>query len=160
MFRTRIQTILRFFERVHLIPFGLSFVDREPQNEKERMADPNLGEKLKQEASGILAWLVRGCIAWQEMGLQPPEEVRRETKKFQRSEDLMADFLDENCFVDKDPETRVAAAELYDTYCEWHKENVGKNPIKVQKFGRLMKDKGFEKRKSGKLYYLGLRLLT
>jgi len=149
-----------FFERVHLVPFKLSFVDREPQNANERRADPQLGDKLKAEASGILAWLVRGCIQWQEMGLCPPEEVRAATRTFQRNEDLLADFIEESCFVNNDSSTCVPAAELYDAYSEWHRENVGKNPVKVQKFGRLMKDKGFEKKKSGKLYYLGLRLLA
>ncbi|MBU4317796.1 MAG: DNA primase [Proteobacteria bacterium] len=53
-----------FWQRMILIPFGLSYVDYEPEKDNERRADPDLPEKLKQEASGILAWLVRGCLLY------------------------------------------------------------------------------------------------
>jgi putative DNA primase/helicase len=49
------------WQRIHLIPFTLSFVDR-PEKENERKADTELPHKLKSEGSGILAWLVRGCL--------------------------------------------------------------------------------------------------
>lgn len=56
------------WQRVHLIPFTLSFVDN-PTGPNERRRDPYLAERLRAEASGILAWLVRGCLAWQRDGL-------------------------------------------------------------------------------------------
>ena len=146
-----------FWERVHLIPFRLSFVDRDPQKENERRADKTLGDRLKAEAPGILAWLVRGCIEWQQKGLAPPAEVRKETLQQQRSEDLLADFLEACCYIARDE--KVSAADLYDAYADWHKENVSSNPMKAQKFGRILREKGFKKRKSGRLYYMGLRLL-
>ncbi|HQN18497.1 MAG TPA: phage/plasmid primase, P4 family, partial [Syntrophobacteraceae bacterium] len=59
------------WQRVHLIPFALSFVD-EPHQANERKRDPYLIERLRAESSGILAWLVRGCLAWQREGLRPP----------------------------------------------------------------------------------------
>jgi putative DNA primase/helicase len=51
-----------FWRRVHLIPFTQSFVGRE---------DKTLKDRLRAEASGILNWLVRGCLAWQSEGLNP-----------------------------------------------------------------------------------------
>jgi len=62
------------WQRVHLVPFNLSFID-EPKTEYERKRDPDLSKKLKEEASGILAWLVRGCLSWRIEGLNPPRIV-------------------------------------------------------------------------------------
>jgi putative DNA primase/helicase len=56
------------WERVRLIPFTEKF-------EGDR-ADPKLGEKLTEEAPGILNWMVKGCLLWRKEGLTPPEIVR------------------------------------------------------------------------------------
>jgi len=147
-----------FWERVHLIPFNYSFVDREPQKENEFKADKDLGEKLQAEASGILAWLVRGCLKWQQIGLAPPEVIRQATEEYRRDEDLLADFIEERCYIS--PESRVQASDLYDAFKAWFEENVSKKAsISQKKFGKLMKGR-FEKVKSGIFYYQGLRLLT
>ncbi len=65
-----------FWERVVLIPFELSFVDREPKKENERRADPELPDKLRAELPGILAWLVKGCLHYQKEGLNQPSVVK------------------------------------------------------------------------------------
>ncbi len=36
------------------------------RHDNERKKDPLLKETLRREASGILAWLVHGCLAWQQ----------------------------------------------------------------------------------------------
>ena len=84
--------------RIHLIPFILSFVD-EPRQENERKRDPYLAERLHAEASGILAWLVRGCLAWQREGLKPPDMVRAATEEYREGEDDIARFISECCVV-------------------------------------------------------------
>jgi len=58
-----------FWQRIHLIPFSMSFVPT-PTEDYERKSDKELLEKLKAEAPGILAWLVRGCLSWQKKGAQ------------------------------------------------------------------------------------------
>jgi len=145
-----------FWERIHMIPFSFSFVDRPPKAEHERRSDKHLAEKLKSEASGILAWLVRGCLAWQEQGLRPPEKVRAATEEYRRSEDLLADFLEERCV--EDPRVKEQAAELYDAFKEWWTENVSKKTLSQKKFGRLL-GRRFKRVKSNTTQYAGLRLL-
>jgi putative DNA primase/helicase len=54
--------------RLHLVPFTVTI----PAGER----DPSLGERLRSECSGILAWAIQGCIAWQTDGLAPPSAVR------------------------------------------------------------------------------------
>jgi len=150
-------TDFAFWERVHLVPFELSFVNRPPKGENERAADLSLSEKLQPELSGILAWLIRGCIRWQEMGLAPPKSVRDATEEYRRDEDLLADFLDECCHIaDK---TEVGASAIYDAFKEWMAENISKRSVISQKnFGKMMKGR-FDKVKRGTYFYKGLRLL-
>ena len=38
-----------------------------------------------------------GLIAWQDRGLEPPKPVRLATEDYRRSQDALADFIDECC---------------------------------------------------------------
>jgi putative DNA primase/helicase len=145
-----------FWERVHLIEFNLSFVDREPEKENERPADKHLREKLLKEAPGILAWLVRGCLEWQRIGLDPPDKVKDATKEYRRDEDLMGHFLEECCYENPDAETKAVA--LYDRFVKWWDANVSRKKLSKKKFG-MMIGKKFKKRKSGTYSYFGVGLL-
>lgn len=145
-----------FWARIHLIPFSFSFVDRAPEAEHERPADKYLSEKLKSEASGILAWVARGCLRWQDQGICPPEKVRVATEDYRRSEDLLADFLEACCT--EDPAFRESAAALYDAFKTWWVDNVSKKVLSQKKFGRLL-GRRFKRVKSNTVQYLGLRLL-
>jgi putative DNA primase/helicase len=146
-----------FWERVHLVPFLVSFVDRNPEAENERRRDRDLTAKLTEELSGILAWLVRGCLQWQKEGLNPPPIVKEATSEYRRDEDLMADFVDECCVIG--PDYSVNATDFYKQFAEWWKEAIGRKPPAQKTFGRLV-GKKFEKHKSNGLYrYYGVGLV-
>ncbi len=152
-----------FWERLHLIPFERSFVDREPQDAGEMRRDEGLGEALREEAPGILAWLVRGCLEWQRQGLNPPAKVLAATEDYRRDEDLLALFVDDCCEVVacdlNDPSTRTNATDLYDAFVRWFARNISKKKqFPQRKFGTLAQKK-FEKAKvGGKKWYYGVRL--
>jgi len=75
------------WRRVRLIPFTQTFI-------KEK-ADNRLGEKLRAEAQGILAWLVQGCLEWQKRGLAPvPECIRQATGEYRKQTDPIMSFLE------------------------------------------------------------------
>jgi putative DNA primase/helicase len=143
-----------FWERIHLIPFPLSFVDN-PRHEKQRPKDKFLMEKLEEEASGILAWLVRGCLAWLEKGLRPPAKVLEATEEYRREEDVLADFIDE-CLI-LDPEASEQAANLYTLFVQWWEKNISKRTMSNRKFGQLMKER-FEWEKKGTIIYHGIEI--
>nr|WP_239057843.1 phage/plasmid primase, P4 family [Pseudodesulfovibrio sp. JC047] len=151
-----------FWERMHLIPFELSFVKRKPQADNEREVDRDLGKKVKPEASGILAWLVQGCLDWQKQGLNPPAKVLEATAEYRRDEDLLADFVDECCFV---PETNseqvwIGATDIYDVFCWFFRRMYSKKKTIPQKtFGKLMK-KRFKHEKVGTYRYWGVSVLA
>ena len=144
-----------FWERVHLIPFKLSFIDRKPQADDELPADKTLPDRLKEEASGILAWLVRGCLSWQDQGLAPPLIVTEATAKFRRDEDTLADFIEECCFLEAGYECK--ASDLYADFKDWYEEHVYKNAPSQKKFGKMMVKK-FKREKKGIYIYYGVGL--
>lgn len=61
--------------------------------------DPDRAEKLKAEAQGILAWCVRGALAYKKEGLRPPNAVRQAREEYKHDMDLLKDWLDECCEV-------------------------------------------------------------
>lgn len=76
-----------FWDRAALVPFIVRIA-------KEKV-DKDLFNKLVAEAAGILAWMVRGCLAWQQRGLEMPAEVRQATDDYREGEDLLGRFLTE-----------------------------------------------------------------
>jgi len=146
-----------FWERMHLIPFRLSFVNRDPVADNERRADIYLLEKLKKEAPGILAWLVRGCLAYQKQGLNPPKDIIEATAQYRRDEDILADWLEDYCKVG--PDEKGQATDLYDHFVKWYRKNISrKKDFSQRRFGTLM-GRRFEKTKSvGTVFYTGVDL--
>lgn len=144
------------WERIHLVPFSWAFVDRDPAAPNERRADKYLLEKLKQEASGILAWMVRGCIAWQEHGLMPPAAVRAATEEYRMDEDPLAGWMEECCHLA--PDARANATYLYESFKTWWEDHVSKKVPSHKTFGKWMKVR-FHSEKHGVYMYYGIRLL-
>jgi putative DNA primase/helicase len=94
-------------------------------------------EALSQEASGILAWLVRGCLKWNEGGLAPPAYVKEATKHYKESEDEFGQFIAECCIVRE--HTRARAGALREKYEKWCAE-AGARPCAPKRFAeRLQK---------------------
>jgi putative DNA primase/helicase len=105
-----------FWERVVLVPFLMRFVEN-PQAENERQRDTSLKESLQTEASGILAWMVQGCLEWQEKGLMVPEAAKLATTEYRRSQSSVKDFVTACCIVE--PRAAVSASLLYAAYEKW-----------------------------------------
>lgn len=133
-----------FWERVHVLKFRISFVRREVQTKSERPADIYLEQKLDSELPGIAAWIVRGCLAWQQQGLNPPKSVVDATEEYRRDEDDLASFIDDECVVADD--LQCLQKNLYERFCEWWMDHISKKRVPSDKlFGKLM-DRKFERR--------------
>lgn len=143
------------WERLHIVEFPYSFVDR-PKGEFERKKDPDLSDILKEEGPGILLWLLEGCDEWHRRGLDPPAEVLKNVLDYRSAQDPVGDFLDTQCHIS--PDSWVWASELFTAFEGWFIENVSKNPMKQNKFGRLLAKRGIKKEKDGKYRYLGIGL--
>lgn len=127
-----------------------------PTRPNERQRDSTLGQTLQAEASGILAWLVRGCLAWQRDGLQVPPVVRRARYDYRAEEDTLGTFLQERCCLTEGAEVR--ASQLYLCYKDWTVEN-GLKYMSGQAFGQEIKKRVTALKKQTGMFYQGLELL-
>lgn len=142
--------------RLQLVPFVERFVDN-PKGAHEHKADKQLKEKLRAEASGILAWLVEGFMQWQLVGLSPPAKVTEATKEYRNNEDTLGRFIDDYCIEGEDKVAR--AGELVNAYFAWCKEMGIKNPMDGRTFGEKMAARYEKAEKSFGNIYKGVGLL-
>jgi P4 family phage/plasmid primase-like protien len=135
------------WRRLKLIPFAVS-VEGDQDDKK-------MPEKLRQELPGILAWCVRGCLAWQENGLDEPDSVKEATKVYRQEQDVLASFLEEHTV--QGPQYRVKCGDLYTRYKQ-EAESGNEFVLSLTAFGEMMRERGFETHKISVKWYLGLAL--
>lgn len=120
------------WERVKLVPFSVSFAGRE---------DRTLPARLRGEASGVLNWLLVGCMAWQRDGLGEPDEVRAATAGYRDEQDVLGPFLDDCCLVT--PGARVSRSTIWATYSDWARRTGERSSLdRNGLYGRL-RERGF-----------------
>jgi len=144
------------WNRILPIEFKNSFVDN-PSAPNEFKINRQLPAILASEASGILAWLVRGCLEWQRVGLNPPGAVIKRRNDYRESEDDFGLFCEEN-ITPASPTTETTAKELYGRYRTWAEGN-GFPPFSSSTFGRKMAAKKYVKKKTNRgIVYPGIAL--
>lgn len=143
-----------FWQRVKVVRFNLSFVDAEPAAPNQRRADNDLPDKLRAESSGILAWLVRGCLGWQRIGLATPPAVSTATEQQRVGDDIYQDWIDECLVLDKHAQT--VSSKLYWNFVFWFEQMVGKKRTPSQKAWGQVMAKRFKREKHGNWIYYGI----
>jgi putative DNA primase/helicase len=134
------------WDRIRLIPFNVRFT--EDQRDKE------LPQKLRAEATGILAWAVTGCVAWAKDGLQTPPQVRAATSQYRAEEDRIGEFIEEECVG----EGTEKLGRLHARYADWSRVR-GEIPLGNKRFGQALERFGYEKHKSdGVMVYRAISL--
>ncbi|MBL3587804.1 hypothetical protein JMM61_21090, partial [Rhodovulum sulfidophilum] len=73
------------WRRVLLVPFDVQI--------PEERRDPELANKLWEEAPGILNWLIAGLTDFLEGGLRPPDRVLEATAEYREESDPVGAFL-------------------------------------------------------------------
>ncbi|MCW3521230.1 PriCT-2 domain-containing protein [Burkholderia cenocepacia] len=97
------------WRRLMLVPFTRNF-DRDPDIVK----DPGRAQRIAAELAGVLAWCVRGALAYQQHGLKPPKTVAAARDAYKADMDLLGEWMDERCRVD-----HGAAASNEDLWRSW-----------------------------------------
>lgn len=134
--------------RFHLVPFAVTI----PPERR----DPALKEKLKAEWPGILAWMIRGCLEWQEKGLAPPAAVSAATAAYLEAEDALAAWLEE-C-SELVPDNWESSTNLFRSWKNWA-EQAGEHAGSAKRFGQSLEARGLQsRRKPNGRGYVGLRL--
>lgn len=136
--------------RIHLIPFTVTI----PEDE----VDPDLEEKLRAEAPQILNWMLEGCQAWRRERLAPPPTVRQATDDYLHQEDVLGQWLEENCNFNKAAQERSSHLfEDWRTYADAH----GERPGSQKAFSQELQKRGLQKVKSagGLMVFAGIELM-
>jgi putative DNA primase/helicase len=128
------------WRRVRLIPFEVQI----PEQEQDR----HLAQKIKDaELPGVLNWLLKGCLAWQAEGLQPPPRVMAATSNYREEQDVLGRFLGEVC--EEQPAAMTLGKDLYAAYEQWCKD-VGERPATMREFNAALDERGTFTRDKGK----------
>ncbi len=93
--------------RFNLVPF----------TRKPVTPDRQLEEKLKAEWPGILRWMIEGCLDWRTNGLQRPEAIREATDTYFQEQDVLGEWLEEKCIVDRNNDHRQATTQ--ELFASW-----------------------------------------
>lgn len=125
------------WRRIQLWPFSVTI----------SKPDKQLPKKLLAEASGILAWAVRGCLEWQRQGLNPPVTVLAATQEYRADMDVFGRFLDECCV--RKPTAIAHARALKAAYDAWCEET-GEYKQSQHRLGKYLDEQGFKKGRDGR----------
>lgn len=99
------------WRRVFLVPWEVQI----PKEQVDRL----LPDKLKAEAVGILAWMVRGALDYLNYGLNPPEKVLLATQEYREDSDPIGAFIRAACVVTGKEEDQTTPGDLFIGYSNW-----------------------------------------
>jgi len=136
------------WRRIKLIPF----TERIPEEKQ----DKHLELKLREEASGILNWLLEGTAKWKREGLKAPKAVLLATDEYRGEMDVIGNFLKERCVQQKELSIRIR--ELYKAYTDWCDDS-NEHAVSERFLSMRLKEMGFEQTRTAEArYWVGLGL--
>lgn len=135
------------WRRLKLLPFTTTIPDH--------LAIKDMPQRLRAEFPGILAWCVRGCLDWQNRGLQEPRDVTLATEGYRQSEDVLGAFLADECVVN--PSVRSKSSPLFERYKSWC-ERTGETALTQRRFGEALTERGLERYTNDGTWYRGVGL--
>jgi putative DNA primase/helicase len=138
------------WRRIRIIPFTTTIA--------EENRDLHLSEKLLEESSGILNWLITGAKRWKTERLTLPPEVIEATDEYRNEMDIIGNFTKDRC--DQNPGVQIRARELFKCYQEWCEDN-NEHACSERFFGLRLKELGLkQKRLSEGRYWLDIMIKT
>jgi putative DNA primase/helicase len=120
--------------RVKCVPF----LYRIPPEEQ----DTKIQDKLKTEMSGILNWMIRGCLEWQKNGMPIPPAVQKASEEMKEDMDTLSDFFNVCCIKGKD--YKIPHEYLYTAFRLWAGA-VGRQPMSKKAFTQVCVNRDFER---------------
>ena len=118
--------------------------------------DQQLQEKLDAQASGVLNWLVEGCLEWQKKGLALPDSMREDTVQYRHEQDVVGRFIDEECVVGEDFTSPKKLT--YACFKDWAEDAGEHYTMTQQEFNEKMLCRFAENRSNSGRYWEGFKL--
>lgn len=143
--------------RMKLVPWRRNIDQPPPDAVNWPKKDERLGDKIKSgELAGVFNRLVAGLLDYLAHGFVEPAEVKAATQAYRDDSDPLARFL-RLCTV-HDPASRVQSSKLHEVFAAWCKA-AGEKEWTQKGFSKAMADKGFAKKASDGMQWLGLKLI-
>ncbi|KAL0018645.1 hypothetical protein WJX79_005555 [Trebouxia sp. C0005] len=130
--------------RLVVVPFAMIFkqeADIDCENPSHKVMDKSLGKQLAtiECRQQLLTWLVQGAVAWQRDGLGGlPKKMKDAMKSYVAENDLLQEFLDEDCDVGADYEAMTTRF-----YALFIKK---KGRVSDKELAKMMEARGFTKK--------------
>lgn len=148
------------WRRILLVPWEVQIAKHE--------IDRKLPARLRDEAEGILAWIVQGALDYLNYGLAPPKRVLAATDEYRHDSDFIGSFIRTACVVTGRADDTATPADLFLAYSNWqarsgamelHKNTFFKRfPAYCQQYFEAPdgSQRQFTKDKSGTTVYRGI----
>lgn len=145
------------WRRILLVPFTQRFVDAEQlrTNPTALLKVKDIDKKMREEAPGILNWMLDGYRMWAEKGLDIPDKVRAATTEYRQESNPIYMFVQAWC--DRVPNATIQATRLYEAYVLWCKDNAF-DPFTQTSFGRRITEMKIERETIRVVFYRGIQL--
>jgi putative DNA primase/helicase len=121
------------------------------------------GDDFGDGPEGILAWAIRGAMAWYANGLTEPAVIKQETTSFRTEQDRIGEFLATYFDVTGKRSDTVTLSKAWNAHHDWAEAN-RETAIRVkQTFANMLSERqGITRdtRPNGSVFFRGLSLLT
>lgn len=129
--------------------------DQTIPEEERRDFEEVVGEFIREEGEGILAWMIEGVLDYLENGLVIADSVRSDTADYREEMDPVGEFR--KACVREAVGVNVPAAQMYEAYVSWSMANA-KRPKTQTKFGKMMAQHFRKQETGGRIYYVDCEL--
>ncbi|BAL09536.1 MULTISPECIES: phage/plasmid primase, P4 family [Bradyrhizobium] len=130
-----------------------------PFIQKPEKPDRQLESKLRDEASGILRWMIDGCLDWQQNGLVRPTSIVEATEAYFAEQDVFGQWLRDMCRVDDGSRSLSEfQADLFESWTKYA-EAAGEKPGSRIALGKALENRGFAKKSTKRgVMHFGVQL--
>jgi len=140
------------WRRTRVIPYFVQFGDEPGMLPK----DEKLLDKLLSELPGVLNWIIDGCLKWQAEGLKPTSAVIQATNNYRESQDALADFFRNRCYIKENAKVQKAVM-----WAEYEQYVADFNPdivLSKKDFSKRLSESFKDKRFPAAEFWLGIGL--
>lgn len=127
------------WRRVRLVPFVVKFEDANK--------DPALLSLFqKEEAPGILNWILEGVALWQAEGLGTCDAIAEAVAEYREDSDTLGAFMEEATET-ADKWVTVSHAAVFQAYSYWCDEQGIKHKLQSRRLAAVLQERGWEKKR-------------
>ena len=110
------------WRRIRVVEFTSRFCDNpDPEKENEFPIDKTLADRMEDWREYFMSLLVVYYRKYAEDGIKEPEDVLRVTRDYQKSNDILMEFIDNE--ITKAPGAKITLSDFMNTFRVWIKEN-------------------------------------